>query len=171
MLWKFVLFCFVLFDLNLSVCLWWYDYRRGGLPTLKFVVVIAGPLAIFCCGNGMKTSLESITDVNWQIEQVQVPQQDEGAQAPQFKTGPQPSHWEPNVVLPPGLALLLLCFWTNCRDPPPRAAQLGQRGPRAWTGSGAAQGAADSRRRGPSTPGMGPAACEKGASLGHKARS
>ena len=35
------LFCFVLFALQLSVCLWWHDYRRDGFPTLKFVVVIA----------------------------------------------------------------------------------------------------------------------------------
>ena len=34
-------FCFVLFALQLSVCLWWHDYRRDGFPTLKFVVVIA----------------------------------------------------------------------------------------------------------------------------------
>ena len=39
-------FCFVLFSLQLSVCLWWHDYRKNGLPTLKFVVVIADPLAI-----------------------------------------------------------------------------------------------------------------------------
>ena len=37
----FVLFCFVLFALQLSVCLWWHDYRRDGFPTLKFGVVIA----------------------------------------------------------------------------------------------------------------------------------
>ena len=36
-----VLFCFVLFALQLSVCLWWHDYRRDDFPTLKFVVVIA----------------------------------------------------------------------------------------------------------------------------------
>ena len=35
------LFCFVLFALQLSVCLWWHDYHRDDLPTLKFVVVIA----------------------------------------------------------------------------------------------------------------------------------
>ena len=37
----FWVFCFVLFALQLSVCLWWHDYRRDGFPTLKFVVVIA----------------------------------------------------------------------------------------------------------------------------------
>ena len=26
-----VLFCFVLFSLQLSVCLWWHDYRRDDL--------------------------------------------------------------------------------------------------------------------------------------------
>ena len=31
-----ILFCFVLFALQLSVCLWWHDYRRDGFPTLKF---------------------------------------------------------------------------------------------------------------------------------------
>ena len=36
-----VLFCFVLFALQLSVCLWWHDYRRDGFPTLKFGVVMA----------------------------------------------------------------------------------------------------------------------------------
>ena len=36
-----VLFCFVLFSLQLSVCLWWHDYHRDVFPTLKFVVVIA----------------------------------------------------------------------------------------------------------------------------------
>ena len=36
-----VLFCFVLFALQLSVCLWWHDYRRDDFPTLKFGVVIA----------------------------------------------------------------------------------------------------------------------------------
>ena len=41
-----VLFCFVLFALQLSVCLWWHDYRRDGFPTLKFGVVIADLLAI-----------------------------------------------------------------------------------------------------------------------------
>ena len=40
------LFCFVLFSLQLSVCLWWHDYRRDGFPTLKFVVVMADLLAI-----------------------------------------------------------------------------------------------------------------------------
>ena len=40
------MFCFVLFALQLSVCLWWHDYRRGDFPTLKFGVVIAGLLAI-----------------------------------------------------------------------------------------------------------------------------
>ena len=40
------LFCFVLFSLQLSVCLWWHDYRRDDSPTLKFVVVIADLLAI-----------------------------------------------------------------------------------------------------------------------------
>ena len=38
------LFCFVLFDLQLSACLWWHDYRSNGFPTLKFVAVIADPL-------------------------------------------------------------------------------------------------------------------------------
>ena len=33
--------CFVLFALQLSVCLWWHDYRRDGFPTLKFGVVMA----------------------------------------------------------------------------------------------------------------------------------
>ena len=41
-----VLFCFVLFALQLSVCLWWHDYRRDGFPTLKFGVVMADLLAI-----------------------------------------------------------------------------------------------------------------------------
>ena len=41
-----VLFCFVLFYLQLSVCLWWHDYRRDDFPTLKFGVVIADLLAI-----------------------------------------------------------------------------------------------------------------------------
>ena len=41
-----VLFCFVLFALQLSVCLWWHDYRRDDFPTLKFGVVIADLLAI-----------------------------------------------------------------------------------------------------------------------------
>ena len=36
-----VLFCFVLFALQLSVCLWWHDYRRDDFPILKFGVVIA----------------------------------------------------------------------------------------------------------------------------------
>ena len=36
-----VLFCFVLFALQLSVCLWWHDYRRDDFPTLKFGVVLA----------------------------------------------------------------------------------------------------------------------------------
>ena len=36
-----VLFCFVLFALQLSVRLWWHDYRRDDFPTLKFGVVIA----------------------------------------------------------------------------------------------------------------------------------
>ena len=40
------LFCFVLFSLQLSVCLWWHDYCRDDFPTLKFVVVIADLLAI-----------------------------------------------------------------------------------------------------------------------------
>ena len=35
------LFCFVLFALQLSVCLWWHDYRRDDFPTLKFGVVMA----------------------------------------------------------------------------------------------------------------------------------
>ena len=35
------LFCFVLFALQLSVCLWWHDYRRDDFPTLKFGVVLA----------------------------------------------------------------------------------------------------------------------------------
>ena len=34
-------FCFVLFALQLSVCLWWHDYRRDDFPTLKFGVVLA----------------------------------------------------------------------------------------------------------------------------------
>ena len=38
---SFVLFCFVLFALQLSVCLWWHDYRRDDFPTLKFGVVLA----------------------------------------------------------------------------------------------------------------------------------
>ena len=49
-----VLFCFVLFALQLSVCLWWHDYRRDGFPTLKFGVVMADllqgsryPLGVF----------------------------------------------------------------------------------------------------------------------------
>ena len=42
----FVLFCFVLFALQLSVCLWWHDYRRDDFPTLKFGVVMADLLAI-----------------------------------------------------------------------------------------------------------------------------
>ena len=41
-----ILFCFVLFALQLSVCLWWHDYRRDGFPTLKFGVVMADLLAI-----------------------------------------------------------------------------------------------------------------------------
>ena len=36
-----VLFCLVLFALQLSVCLWWHDYRRDDFPTLKFGVVMA----------------------------------------------------------------------------------------------------------------------------------
>ena len=40
------LFCFVLFALQLSVCLWWHDYRRDDFPTLKFGVVMADLLAI-----------------------------------------------------------------------------------------------------------------------------
>ena len=40
------LFCFVLFSLQLSVCLWWHDYRRDDFPTLKFGVVMADLLAI-----------------------------------------------------------------------------------------------------------------------------
>ena len=43
---RLVLFCFVLFSLQLSVCLWWHDYRRDDFPTLKFGVVIADLLAI-----------------------------------------------------------------------------------------------------------------------------
>ena len=39
-------FCFVLFSLQLSVCLWWHDYRRDDFPTLKFGVVMADLLAI-----------------------------------------------------------------------------------------------------------------------------
>ena len=35
------LFCFVLFALQLSMCLWWHDYRRDDFPTLKFGVVMA----------------------------------------------------------------------------------------------------------------------------------
>jgi hypothetical protein len=42
----FVLFCFVLFALQLLVCLWWHDYRRDVFPTLKFGVVMADLLAI-----------------------------------------------------------------------------------------------------------------------------
>ena len=38
--------CFVLFSLQLSVCLWWHDYRKDGFPALKFVVVIADLLTI-----------------------------------------------------------------------------------------------------------------------------
>ena len=33
--------CFVLFSLQLPVCLWWHDHRRDDRPTLNFVVVIA----------------------------------------------------------------------------------------------------------------------------------
>ena len=33
-----VTFCFVLFALQLSVCLWWHDYCRDDFPTLKFGV-------------------------------------------------------------------------------------------------------------------------------------
>ena len=40
------LFCFVLFPLQLSVCLWWHDYRRDDFPTLKFGVVMADLLAL-----------------------------------------------------------------------------------------------------------------------------
>ena len=36
-----ILFCFVLFSLQLSMFLWWHDYRRDDFPTLKFVVVMA----------------------------------------------------------------------------------------------------------------------------------
>ena len=40
-------FCFfVLFVLQLSVCLWWHDYRRDVFPTLKFGLVMADLLAI-----------------------------------------------------------------------------------------------------------------------------
>jgi hypothetical protein len=39
-------FCFVLFAMQLSVCLWWHDYRRDVFHTLKFVVVMADLLAI-----------------------------------------------------------------------------------------------------------------------------
>ena len=39
--WRWGLFCFVLFALQLSVCLWWHDYRRDDFPTLKFGVVLA----------------------------------------------------------------------------------------------------------------------------------
>ena len=35
------MFCFVLFALQLSVCLRWHDYRRDDFPTLKFGVVMA----------------------------------------------------------------------------------------------------------------------------------
>ena len=42
----FVLFCFVLFALQLSVCLWWHDYCSDSFPTLKFGVVMADLLAI-----------------------------------------------------------------------------------------------------------------------------
>ena len=38
-------YCFV-FALQLSVCLWWHDYRRDDFPTLKFGVVMADLLAI-----------------------------------------------------------------------------------------------------------------------------
>ncbi len=34
-------FCFVLFALQLSACLWWHDYRRDVFPTLTFGVVMA----------------------------------------------------------------------------------------------------------------------------------
>ena len=34
-------FCFVLFALQFSVCLWWHDCRRDDFPTLKVVVVMA----------------------------------------------------------------------------------------------------------------------------------
>ena len=37
----FLWFCFVLFSLQLPVCLWWHDYRRDDFPTLKFGVVLA----------------------------------------------------------------------------------------------------------------------------------
>ena len=40
------LFCFVLFALQLSLCLWWHDYRRDDFPTLKFEMVLADLLAI-----------------------------------------------------------------------------------------------------------------------------
>ena len=33
---------------QLSVCLWWHDYRRGDFPTLKFVVLIAFELLAIC---------------------------------------------------------------------------------------------------------------------------
>ena len=38
--------CFVLLSLQLSVCLWWHDYRRDDFPTLEFRVVMADLLAI-----------------------------------------------------------------------------------------------------------------------------
>ena len=37
----FCMFCFVLFALQLSVCLWWHDHRRDDFPTLNFGVVMA----------------------------------------------------------------------------------------------------------------------------------
>ena len=40
------LFCFVLFDLQLSACLCWHYYHNNNFPTLKFVVVMADLLAI-----------------------------------------------------------------------------------------------------------------------------
>ena len=42
----FAVFCFVLFSLQLLVCLWWHDYHRDDFSTLKFGVVMADPLAI-----------------------------------------------------------------------------------------------------------------------------
>ena len=43
------MFCFVLFALQLLVCLWRHDYRRDGFPALKFAVVIADLLAEVRC--------------------------------------------------------------------------------------------------------------------------
>ena len=61
------MFCFVLFSLQLSVCLWWHDYRRDDFPTLKFGVVMAdlarhllkslerlAPIGAVSCRTGLK---------------------------------------------------------------------------------------------------------------------